>query len=110
MRARRLACVLLVALAPGESPARADAAAGGCLTAVAIRGCTFDPALDRPKAVAFSPDGRHVYTAGAPGAVLAFRFQRGLVRIAGPTGCLSTRSVPDCGVLRGVLDPESLTF
>ena len=81
-----------------------------CLVAVEMRGCGFDPGLAVANVVVISPDGRHLYTAGEGGSVLAFRIGDGLVRILGPGGCLSHLRVPDCAVLRGVWDAVRLAF
>jgi DNA-binding beta-propeller fold protein YncE len=72
-----------------------------------------------PRAIAVSPDGRHVYVASSPGfrgyatagtiAALARNLRTGALRqAAGPAGCVAAAGVDGCTAARQLVVPEQI--
>jgi DNA-binding beta-propeller fold protein YncE len=84
----------------------------GCFANAAIDGCTVGRALDRPHAVAVSPDGRNVYVAVNSSKAIAI-FDRdplngALTQKPGTAGCISQNGTDGCEAGRRLDSPEDV--
>ena len=77
---------------------------GGCVSGLTTTGCTVGRGLPAPRALATSPDGRHVYALSAGAVAVLVRDPRtgtltqldnapGCVATAGTTGCATGRAL-----------------
>jgi Lactonase, 7-bladed beta-propeller len=88
--------------------------AAGCLSADARQGCAHLRNVRSAEDLAISPDGRHVYVAGASSntvVVLARRARTGtLVQLRGRAACVSARRRGGCVVARALREPSAIAI